>query len=474
MSDSSKYPDSLVTDLLQEKDDQLLAYFVDAITKDQDAFSLLKKLLAMDREKTLVLLDNLFSNKNLPAKFYLVNYEFSSAAQNSVVVAGAKDILAEAVKEDHKASLKLIVYSIKIALAWEKSYEAELQDAYRDFEKLHDENPNCAEVLYGMAYCKEGTREFSDAMKLFDQYDKIVEKDRSQLDTYVWWHQGYCCIQLNQFKLAKDNFKRFVDSITNNDNSQFVIDGINFLGYTAAQSEDLKDLDLADRSFDRVLDKDNTNFGATIGKKLVLEKRSLNENKKKLIVSTQDYLKDQFTTIPKGLNDVARMYIIQFAIGVFFIMLAIILAALGVNTLVSGISALAGGGISIASLINKAPVDLQRNRVNSAQWMIAYYNWINALYLVNQATENLARDNKEVKWDDMKQLQEYLTQLTLKTIATMKQYVEDSNEPQGQGPTETKTQKGKQEQKKPAASARGPNQTQNASDKNKSGGPSGI
>jgi hypothetical protein len=40
-----------------------------------------------------------------------------------------------------------------------------------------------------------------------------------------------------------------------------------------------------------------------------------------------------------------------------------------------------GGIITILSLVKSAPVDLQKNRIDFSQWMIAYYNWINAANL---------------------------------------------------------------------------------------------
>jgi hypothetical protein len=71
---------------------------------------------------------------------------------------------------------------------------------------------------------------------------------------------------------------------------------------------------------------------------------------------------------------------------------------------------------------SKAPVDLQRNRVNSAQWMIAYSNWINALYLVTSASEQLSKNGKQGNWEEMQRLQDYLTKLTAETIKNMKDY----------------------------------------------------
>ncbi len=61
--------------------------------------------------------------------------------------------------------------------------------------------------------------------------------------------------------------------------------------------------------------------------------------------------------------------------------------------------------------------------------MIAYYNWINALYMVSSATDKLAKNSKEMKWEEMKTLQDYLTNLTTHTIKTMKDYCVSSNAP---------------------------------------------
>ncbi len=415
---SVSFSDEEFNEILQKKGKEQFDHTKKKLDENTSkGFALLRKLLEVKKESAVVLLDCLFSNAKTSSKYFLGGYVFVTSVNNKDFVTNAKNLLNEAVQKQYPNGLIQNVIRIKDVLAWIKAYEGNLEKAYDDFEKVHNKYPNDTDALFGMAFCREWLLDYKEAIRIFNEYEKLIQKDPSQFNQNAFWHKGFCHIQLNQLEEAKKSFKKFFDA--SSDGDPLRIEGINYLGYTAAETDDL---DLADRYFDRVLDKDNFNFGATIGKNLVKQKRSLEENKKKLIVSTQEHLKKLFTEVPKGLRNVANMYIIQFGIGVFFIIVAIVLAALGIDILISGISGLAGVAISIVSLVNKAPVDLQRNRVNSAQWMIAYYNWINALYMVNLATENLAKNNKETTWKETQPLQDYLTELTTHTIKTMSTY----------------------------------------------------
>jgi tetratricopeptide (TPR) repeat protein len=391
---------------------------IDLMKKDKQQFELLKNLFKSDKERTLLLLDNLFSSES--ARFQISEYD---VYKNDMQFAlSASDLMEEAAKAKYSKKFKPVLNSINAAVAWVKSYshnEDNLKSSFRVFETIHNEEPNNAYVVFGMGYCKIWLGQIKEANEIFVEYEKIIENNPKQLEINAWWHRAYCCLRLDNFEDAKKYFRKFVEARAVAKGSQsFILDGISYLGYASAKTNDL---DLADKSFDQVLLEDKWNFGATIGKELVSQKRSFYEEKKKLVESTKTYLEKLFKEIPSGLNNVARMYIIQFAIGVFFILMAIILAAFGVNTLVSGISGLAGTSITIVSLINKAPVDLQKNRVNSGQWMMAYYNWINALYMVSSAIDQLPKDSEEIQ-----KLQNYLTKVTTDTIMTMNVYCASS------------------------------------------------
>lgn len=246
------------------------------------AFELLKDLLDANKEKTIVLLNNLFSSKDSSdTQFYLGTMDFYNQT-NKEFTSSARNLLKEAINQQYEVDLKPIIFSIKLVLAWMDAYDGYYDNSYRDFETLNKEKANNASAIFGMAYNKEGLRDYTQAINLFNQYEKIVEVDPSQLDSVVFWHKGYCSIQLNHFEDAKNSFKQYVEANPN------IVEGLNYLGYAAAQTNDFA---LADNSFDRALILNEQNFGATIGKKLIIEKRSLDENKKKLIVSTQEYLK---------------------------------------------------------------------------------------------------------------------------------------------------------------------------------------
>lgn len=381
-----------------------------------DGFNILKELLRINPKVMLDFIDELFIAPNkeftLSLDLYNNSYQFELAIEN---------FLTDMLKTEYPDNFQNTVNDIRVNLAWaQTSGDHNLETAYSNFEKVNKQDASNTLAIYGLAYCKTWLySDYKEADKLFSQYIKLMKPE--QVNVNAWWHWGYCSIQLNHYDDAKNSFQKYIDNTGDDDKSifQYRIDALNYLGYAAAQ---VNNLDLADRTFNRVLDKDSRNFGATLGKTQVVQKRNFIDAKKDLIKNAQDNLKGLFEKVPSGLNTVARMYIIQFSIGVFFILLAIVLAALGINTLISGIAGFAGGAITIVSLINKAPIDLQRTRVNTAQWMIAYYNWINALYIVSAATDQITKNHKEMNWEKTSPMQDYLTKLTADTIRTMKEY----------------------------------------------------
>lgn len=247
-----------------------------------------------------------------------------------------------------------------------------------------------------------------------------INKDLKKVVPESWWSLGYVAIKLGDYKGALESFQHYIEKgRTDSKNMVFMSRAYNYHGYAAVS---LNNFDLAEKSFEKALEIDQWSFGAEIGKTLVSSKRNYYLQQKELINTANDNLKQLFKDFSFGINAVQWMYIAQFFIGILFIISALVLAVMGNNELIAMVAGATGGIITILSLVKSAPVDLQKNRIDFSQWMIAYYNWINAMYSANAAITRETKDNQEMEWNKISPIQDYMTKLTNDTIITMDNY----------------------------------------------------
>jgi tetratricopeptide (TPR) repeat protein len=260
---------------------------------------------------------------------------------------------------------------------------------------------------------------FNDAIDALNRYIELEpEQPRG------WINKGYALFSLGEYEESDKYFQKYLEVVPSD--SPRRIDALNYRGFAAYKGDNLEK---ADQFFEQAYAEDPMAFGPQITKTLVQEKRFYIEQQKKLINTAEKYLTCLLKDIRKGLFIVQWMFVIQFIAGLGLLVYALILAAYGRNDILTLITGASGGLIAILSLVFSAPGDLQKNRIDFSQWMIAYVNWINTLYAVSGAINRKSKDNKEVQWTEIQPLQDYLTQVTANTIAIIEQNCEFSKKP---------------------------------------------
>lgn len=81
--------------MLQKNDTDLLDYMANFVKKDHRKFELLRKLFELDKERTLLLLDSLFSSEC--ARFPISEYDVH--ANDKEFALSASDLMEKAAKE---------------------------------------------------------------------------------------------------------------------------------------------------------------------------------------------------------------------------------------------------------------------------------------------------------------------------------------------------------------------------------------
>jgi tetratricopeptide (TPR) repeat protein len=278
-------------------------------------------------------------------------------------------------------------------------------------------------ALRGKGYCLINLKKFSESVDVYDRYTLL-----NPGEWRGWFNKGYSLIILEKYEESDKCFEKFFEVDHNKPGGiEARIDAFNYRGFAAYN---LNNLEKADKFFDLAYAEDPLSFGgfgAKIGKKLVQEKRYYIQQQQELIETAKKYLTCLLKDFRRGLSIVQYMFIIQFFTGLGLLIYALLLAASGNTEILTYIAGATGGLIAILSLIFSAPSDLQKNRVDFSQWMIAYFNWINALYAVSGAITQKTKDMKEIKWEEIELLQDYLSKVTSSTITTIEQCCEFSN-----------------------------------------------
>jgi tetratricopeptide (TPR) repeat protein len=271
-------------------------------------------------------------------------------------------------------------------------------------------------ALKGTAYCYLNQGKFSEALVLLNQYTELrPEKPRG------WFNKGFVLFSLGEYKESERCFQKFLE--IEPIGSKYRLDALNFLGFIAYNVDDLRK---AETLFNQATSENPFSFGAQITQKLVQDKKFYFQQQQELIEKAETYLTQLLEDFRNGLKIVQYMFIIQFLAGIGLLVYALFLYSTGKDAVLTYIAGVSGGLIAILSLVFTAPSDLQKNRVDFSQWMIAYFNWINTVYAVRGAINQKTANNKEINWQEIQPLQSYLTQVTKETITTLEQCCEFS------------------------------------------------
>lgn len=140
------------------------------------------------------------------------------------------------------------------------------------------------------------------------------------------------------------------------------------------------------------------------------------------------YLHYLLVDFHNGLNVVKTMFQVQFTVGFLVIIGAIVAAVLGASVLFASFLGALGGGTILLSAYDSCPGKLQKNRVDFAQWMMAYFNWINAFYASNifitRKFESEKKAEQQPDWKGTKEVFQHLNDLTRETVLIIEECCE--------------------------------------------------
>jgi hypothetical protein len=128
----------------------------------------------------------------------------------------------------------------------------------------------------------------------------------------------------------------------------------------------------------------------------------------------QNIAKDLPSIVREGLGHVKLMFYIQFAVGVALLVVSIGISAAGLDKNLSYILGAAGGLTVIGTLISAPPMRLQKNRIDLSQWIIAYQNWYNTFFVIQDLMTKDAQ-NGGLDFTRFKEYNDYLLE-TMNTI----------------------------------------------------------
>lgn len=333
----------------------------------------------------------------------------------------AENLFKDALKID--PNNKRAIYGLGLAQALLKKWDS----ALINFDRVLVGNPEFVHqpveivrkdreyvaALRGKSYCLINIEDFHAAIDFIDQYIEIRPED-----SRGWFYKGFSLFTLGKYEESNQYFQKYLEIIPRD--SEKRIDVLSYLGFIAYN---LNDLEKAEKFFGQAYSENPLTFGAQISKKLVQEKRLYFKQQQDLIETAKRYLTCLLKDFRTGLQIVQYMFIIQFFAGFGLLLYALFLFAIGKNEILTYIAGASGGLIAVLSLFFSAPGNLQKNRTDFSQWMIAYFNWINTLYAVSGAINQISK-NREVKWAEIEPLQDYLTKTTSSTIKNIEEFCE--------------------------------------------------
>jgi tetratricopeptide (TPR) repeat protein len=275
---------------------------------------------------------------------------------------------------------------------------------------------------------------YEDAIKNFDI--------ALTLDPFVpgaLFEKGFAYLNLKEYKKAIDTFDEYLD-LRNQPQRR---DALCYKGYALASLNQIED---AERQFSKAKKEDPFFSAAWMGKGFIQEKKvffakqqeyqtilsdyeiELVNNAKKVLGLANTYQGKLLQDFRYGLSIVQWMFVIQFITGIGLLLLAVAIALYGNNELLALLIGGSGAATSIATLIFSSPVKLQKNRVDFAQWMMAYFNWTNTLFAVNTLFAQKAESKEKIEWKDVETAHNYLCKMTADTINLIERCCEFTEE----------------------------------------------
>jgi len=247
----------------------------------------------------------------------------------------------------------------------------------------------CATILKYKGVALAATEKYSDSVKCFDEAIELCPDD---IDLYL--HKGSVLTNDNRYGEAQTCFDQ---ALSLNPRNAGALIGQNALKQIEAKDRDIK-----------VQIKDF--------------RMSLLSSQQNVQELSQKYLGKVLRDFTFGLNSAQWMFIIQFGVGVGILSGAVWLNVTGYSDLLAYILGAVGGLTIITSAIFTSPLRIQDNRVDFAQWMMSYFDWVYTLYTAQMVLAQKADEGKAPEWVDVKPIHEDLHAITREAVNMIETY----------------------------------------------------
>lgn len=287
---------------------------------------------------------------------------------------------------------------------------------------------NKSYILYRKGLYKDAIDECDKAMSIIHkEYTHDTPKVRKYLK-FLKRNEGLVLAASGEYKKAVECFDKAIELCPGD---------IGLYSYKGSALANDSKYEKAQICFNQALSLDPWNAGALVGLDAVrqLEKKdrdykeqiknfrkSLLEKQQEVQSLAQEYLGRILSDFTFGLNSAQWMFIIQFIVGTIILLGAVLLNTMGDNDLLSYILGATGGLTIVTSAIFTSPLRIQDNRVDFAQWMMAYFDWVYTFYAAQMVFAQKANDKTISEWSDVKAIHNDLHAVTRETLDQIETY----------------------------------------------------
>ncbi|RXE56314.1 hypothetical protein ABH15_09380 [Methanoculleus taiwanensis] len=239
----------------------------------------------------------------------------------------------------------------------------------------------------GVALASSGN--YSRAIEFFDEALDYLPSD---IDLYLY--KGSALANSSQYEEAQICFNQALASDPHNAGCFIVRDAVKQL---ETKTKDYKD-------------------------ELKKFRKSLLKSQQRVQELSQEYLGRVLSDFTFGLNSAQYMFIVQFVVGIGILLGAVLLNVAGYSATLTYILGAAGGLTIVTSAIFTSPLRIQDNRVDFAQWMMSYFDWVYTLYAAQMLFAQKADEGKSQDWEDIKVVHEDLHAITREAVHMIETY----------------------------------------------------
>jgi tetratricopeptide (TPR) repeat protein len=293
------------------------------------------------------------------------------------------------------------------------------------FEEANKKRPNEPDVLNNIGEI------YFQQERYFEAMEKYNDAIRERPDYFLGWlNKGALTYHCGEFEEAIFCLDKALEIKPENPNA-FALKGFALTN--------MNQINEALLCFKQILRTDKESAPARIGisqiyskirlskqeeyfqKELIDYQKKLFENSRKTEEKTVSLLEKIQEKVATGLNWAYRLIVLQFFASLILIFTAIVLSMNNYNTLITTIFTTGGLLAAIIGVYNLSPSRLQKNQIDTSQWIIAYYSWYNTHTAVNRFITRMMLQKEQLTWDKIKEIQTFLMKSSADTIMCMEE-----------------------------------------------------